>query len=119
MVVASASRAGLASASAPYSAHTRVNPSAHRTVEVEHTCRWRCSVPRLTLFCMERRAHWIARAWLPYFLAGLGWLVAGALVLGDPKGLGLIFIGLACLALGAYGAVWRLLRGYGLVRRLP
>jgi len=68
---------------------------------------------------MEESARRIARAWLPYFLAGVFWLVFGAFVLGDPKGLGLIFIGLACLALGSYGAVWRLLRGYGLVRPLP
>ena len=60
-----------------------------------------------------------ARAWLPYFLAGVAWLALGAFVLGDPKGLGLIFIGLACVAFGAYGAAWRLRRGHGLVRRLP
>jgi len=67
---------------------------------------------------VEQHVRWIARAWLPYFLSGLGWLVVGAVALGDRTGLGLIFIGLACLALGAYGAAWRLLRGYGLVRRL-
>jgi hypothetical protein len=68
---------------------------------------------------MEERAHGIARAWLPYFLSGVGWLVVGGLVLRDPSGLGFIFIGLVCLALGVYGAAWRLLRGYGLVRHLP
>ena len=41
----------------------------------------------------------IARGWLPYLLAGIGWVTLGAL-LGVPRGLGLIFIGLACLALG-------------------
>ena len=69
-----------------------------------------------TLAAMEQRAQWVARAWLPYFLAGVVWVTVGALVLGDPNGLGLIFIGMACLALGVCGAGWRLRHGYGLVR---
>ena len=69
-----------------------------------------------TLAAMEQRAQWLARAWLPYFLAGVVWVTVGALVLGDPNGLGLIFIGMACLALGVCGAGWRLRHGYGLVR---
>jgi hypothetical protein len=73
--------------------------------------------PRLD--ATEKRARWIARAWLPCFLAGVLWPIVGALILGNPRGLGLIFIGLTSLALGTYGTVWRLLRGYGLVRRLP
>jgi len=39
------------------------------------------------------------RAWLPYSLIGLGWMTAGGL-LGQPRGLGMIFIGLACLSIG-------------------
>jgi hypothetical protein len=46
---------------------------------------------------------WMARGWLPYLLAGLGWVTIGAL-LGMPRGLGLLFVGLACLAFGGYGA---------------
>jgi hypothetical protein len=68
---------------------------------------------------VEGRERRLARAWLLFLLAGVFWLLLGALVLRYPNGLGLIFIGLVNLALGAYGATWRLLRGYGLVRRLP
>jgi hypothetical protein len=44
---------------------------------------------------MQEQASWVARAWLPYFLAGVAWMVVGAVVLGTPNGLGLIFIGLS------------------------
>ena len=57
---------------------------------------------------------WVARAWLPYLLAGVLWITFGSVVLGDPQGLGLTFIGLACLAFGVYGAGWRVLHGYRL-----
>ena len=67
---------------------------------------------------MEDRASWIARAWLPYFLAGVAWLMVGAFVLREPRGLGMTFIGLSCLSLGIYGAGWRLAHGYGLARKL-
>jgi hypothetical protein len=67
---------------------------------------------------VEDRATWIARTWLLYFLAGVGWVMFGAFVLGEPRGLGMIFIGLSCLSLGIYGAGWRLTHGYRLVSRL-
>ena len=48
---------------------------------------------------------WVARGWwMLYLLAGIVWLTLGAAVLGDPQGLGLVFVGLACLAFGVYGA---------------
>jgi hypothetical protein len=56
---------------------------------------------------MRRRTPWVARGWLAYLLAGVGWVTFGSVVLGDPQGLGLIFIGLACLAFGVYGATHR------------
>jgi hypothetical protein len=56
---------------------------------------------------METRIGWAARAWLPYLLAGALWITLGTVVLGGPQGLGLIFVGLACLAFGAYGAACR------------
>jgi hypothetical protein len=65
---------------------------------------------------MKATPHWMARAWLPYTLAGVLQVSFGAVVLGDPRGLGLVFIGLTCLGLGLSGAVWRLHHGYGLVR---
>ena len=68
---------------------------------------------------METRVVWIARAWLPYLLAGILWVTVGAVALGDRRGLGLIFIGLACLSFGVFGAGWRLSHGYGLIRPLP
>ena len=71
--------------------------------------------PASRLSFMEERASWLARAWLPYFLAGVAWVMVGAVVLGVPRGLGLIFVGLACLSLGVRGAGWRLRHGYGLV----
>ena len=46
----------------------------------------------------------MSRAWLPYSLAGLAWVTAGGL-LGEPRGLGMIFIGLSCLAIGL-GGLW-------------
>jgi hypothetical protein len=49
---------------------------------------------------MKTAPRWVASAALPYLLAGIGWVLVGALVLGVPQGLGLIFIGLACLAIG-------------------
>jgi predicted lysophospholipase L1 biosynthesis ABC-type transport system permease subunit len=65
---------------------------------------------------MDERAPWLARAWLPYLLAGVAWVTIGAVVLGNSRGLGLIFIGITCLAFGSYGAGWQLLhrrdRGY-------
>lgn len=60
------------------------------------------------------RQPWIARAWLPYLLTGVLWVTFASVVLGDPQGLGLIFVGLACLALGVYGAGWQVRHGYGL-----
>jgi hypothetical protein len=59
---------------------------------------------------------WLARAWLLYLLAGILWVTLGAAMLGVPRGLGLIFTGLACLALGLYGAVWPATHGYSLIR---
>lgn len=56
----------------------------------------------------------MARAWLPYLLAGLLWLALGSAVLGVPKGIGLIFVGLTCLAFGVFGAGWRVRHGYQL-----
>jgi hypothetical protein len=64
---------------------------------------------------MRSQSPGIARAWLLYVLAGVLWITYGSVVLGDPQGLGLIFIGLACLAFGVYGAGWRMLHGYRLV----
>jgi hypothetical protein len=40
----------------------------------------------------------------------VAWVTVGA-VLGQPRGLGLIFIGLACLGLGLAGAARRMRRG--------
>jgi hypothetical protein len=68
---------------------------------------------------VEVRVAWLARGWLLYLLAGILWVTLGALALGVPQGLGLIFIGLSCLAFGGYGAAWRLSHGYGLTRPLP
>jgi hypothetical protein len=65
---------------------------------------------------MTATPRWVARAWLPYTLAGVLWVTVGAVVLGDPQGLGLIFIGLTCLSLGLCGALWRVHHGYGLIR---
>jgi hypothetical protein len=59
---------------------------------------------------------WVARAWVPYALAGIAWVMVGALVLGNREGTGLVFIGLDCLAIGLFGAVWRGRHGYGLIR---
>jgi hypothetical protein len=53
-----------------------------------------------------------ARAWLPYLLAGILWITYGSVALGEPQGLGLIFTGLACLAIGLYGARWRMRHRY-------
>lgn len=60
-----------------------------------------------------------SRAWLPYSLAGIGWVMVGTVVLGSPQGLGLIFIGLCCLSLGLGGALWRIRHRYGLTRNYP
>jgi hypothetical protein len=67
---------------------------------------------------VETLIPWVARGWLPYLLAGIGWVTLGAAVLGVPRGLGLIFVGLTCLAIGGYGAGWRRSHGYGLFRPL-
>lgn len=48
---------------------------------------------------MQTRMAWTARLRPLYLLAGLGWVSLGS-VLGLPRGLGLIFIGLVCLAVG-------------------
>jgi len=61
---------------------------------------------------MRPHIPWVARAWLPYLLAGVLWITYGSVVLGDPKGLGLTFIGLACLAFGLSGAGWRVRHRY-------
>jgi len=58
---------------------------------------------------MKATQDWIARAWLPYTLAGVTWVTIGAL-LGQSHGVGLIFIGLSCLALGLSGAARRIRR---------
>lgn len=68
---------------------------------------------------MQSGSAWFARWWFLYLLAGVVWVTLGALVLGDPQGLGLIFIGLACLAFSGYGAYWLLSHGYLLTRPLP
>jgi hypothetical protein len=65
---------------------------------------------------MTATPRWVARTWLPYSLAGVLWITVGAVVLGEPQGLGLIFIGLTCLSLGLSGALWRARHGYGLIR---
>ncbi|MDA8319364.1 MAG: hypothetical protein M0030_06085 [Actinomycetota bacterium] len=65
---------------------------------------------------MAAGPNWVARAWLVYALAGIGWVIAGAVVLGVPRGDGLVFIGLACLGIGATAALWRVRHGYGLLR---
>jgi hypothetical protein len=65
---------------------------------------------------MKATPHWVARAWLPYSLAGVLWVTAGAAVLGNPQGMGLLFIGLTCVSLGLYGALWRVHHGYGFIR---
>jgi hypothetical protein len=67
---------------------------------------------------MRLRTPWIARAWLPYSLAGAGWVAYGS-VLGEPRGLGCIFIGLACLSLGIGGARWRVLHRRELCHEPP
>lgn len=67
-------------------------------------------------------ATWVvlaARTWLVYLLAGVLWVTLGAVVLADPQGLGLIFVGLICVAFGVYGVGWRLSHGYGLIRPIP
>lgn len=53
---------------------------------------------------------WMARLWPVYLLAGLGWTTLGAL-LGVTRGLGLIFIGLACLAFAVQPLLARSFRG--------
>jgi hypothetical protein len=63
---------------------------------------------------MRPQTPWVARAWLPYLLAGILWLTYGSVALGEPQGLGVIFIGLACLAIGLCGAGWRVRHGYRL-----
>ena len=68
---------------------------------------------------MKAFPRWATRAWLPYTLAGIVWVTVGAAVLGNPKGLGLIFIGLTCLSFGLSGAVGRGRRGYGFTRHHP
>lgn len=72
---------------------------------------------------METSVPWLARCWLPYLLAGLGWVTFGAAVLGMPRGLGLVLVGLACLGLGlglgGYGARRRRSHGYRLFRWRP
>jgi hypothetical protein len=60
---------------------------------------------------MKARTEWIARAWLPYLFAGIGWVTIGVVVLGAQRGLGLIFVGISCLSLGGYGAVLRMTHG--------
>ena len=68
---------------------------------------------------MKATPHGLSRAWLPYSLAGVLWVMVGAVALGSPRGLGLVFIGLACLSFGLYGALWRVRHGYGLIRNFP
>lgn len=79
-------------------------------------CRRRQRSSLCSLVAMKATPPWWARAWLPYSLAGIGWVMMGALVLGNPRGLGLIFIGLSCLSLGLGGALWRIRHGHGLAR---
>ena len=68
---------------------------------------------------MKAVPSWVARAWLPYALAGIGWVLVGAVVLGIPRGEGMVFIGLSCLSLGLCGALWRIRHGYSLIRSGP
>ena len=77
------------------------------------------SCTSLTVMKATPHRRTLARAWLPYSLAGILWVTVGAVVLGNPQGLGLVFIGLTCLSFGLYGARWRLLHGHGLLRNLP
>jgi hypothetical protein len=56
---------------------------------------------------MRVMPRWLARARLPYTLAGIAWVMLGAVVLGSPRGSGLIFIGLVCLSIGLYEACIR------------
>ena len=60
---------------------------------------------------MQTRVAWAARLWPLYLLAGLGWVTLGAAVLGVPRGLGLIFTGLVCLAFGLQPLLARSSRG--------
>lgn len=69
---------------------------------------------RLRLDLRHEAAATLDRPSLAALLAGILWMTFGPVVLGVPQGLGLIFIGLACLALGVYGAGWRVLHGYRL-----
>ena len=55
---------------------------------------------------MQTRMAWATRLWPLYLLAGLGWVTLGG-VLGVPRGLGLIFIGLVCLAFGVQPLIAR------------
>jgi hypothetical protein len=62
---------------------------------------------------------WVARVWLPYLLGGIVSVTVAPTLLGAQEGIGLVFVGLACLGIGATGALWRLRRGYGLWQALP
>ena len=75
--------------------------------------------PAVRLAAMMGRIPWAARAWLPYLLAGVLWVTFGSVVLGERQGLGLIFIGLTCLAIAVYGAGWHVLHRYGRSHHLP
>ncbi|MHB1930300.1 MAG: hypothetical protein ACYDEN_02585 [Acidimicrobiales bacterium] len=54
---------------------------------------------------MRSTRRWAAS--LPWLLVGILWVLLGAVVLGDPQGLGLIFIGLGCLAFAVSGIARR------------
>jgi len=75
--------------------------------------------PAARVAVMRLRTPWIARVWLPYLLAGVLWIALGSVVLGDPQGLGLVFIGLACLSFGIYGAGWQVLHRHGTSHEPP
>lgn len=72
---------------------------------------WSRCLVRLAV--MKPQAPWFVRAWLPYLLVGVGWVAYGSAVLGEPQGLGVIFIGLSCLSIGGWGAGWRMLNRNG------
>jgi hypothetical protein len=80
---------------------------------------WAVMLVAPKLGVMNAGTKWIARAWLPYLLAGIGQIIIGAVVLGDQRGEGLIFVGLSCVSLGGYGAILRMTHGRRPGRRLP
>jgi hypothetical protein len=64
----------------------------------------------IRVVAMQTPMAWAARWWPLYLVAGLGWVTLGA-VLGVPRGVGLIFIGLICLAFAVQPLLARSSRG--------